>query len=204
MLSVPVFQVMDKFLLQWTESYVNNGVIPFIPVIGNHDAGGYARKTITMETLYFYYFPYPSVSPLKLNPSSPFPLSFRSYRSHRIEAIDGYILALDSDHISPPSGEQKEWMIQEMEKNRNAIFRMVAYHNPIYPAAEWRYGDAEREKLRKEWLPLFDQYNIQYSFEFHTHRYKRTWPLKGGVIGEKAELSSTSTLPSIDGLCFSL
>ena len=70
-----------------------------------------------------------------------------SFRFHQIDAIDGYILALDSNQVFSLEGEQKEWMEAVMQRWEGSLFRFVAYHNPLYPAAE--------EVILKKKFPTF-------------------------------------------------
>jgi hypothetical protein len=194
---------MDAFLQQWV-TQVNDHLIPLVPVIGNHDAGGYSRKAFTFEELYYYYFPFPP-SPQSVSTAS-FRPKLETYRSHSLESMGTHLLALDSNQIYSADGSQLLWLKRILQQSRTSLFRFVTYHNPLYPAAEWRYVDEERESLRSAWLPLFDIFNVQMAFEFHTHRYKRTFPLRGGKVvksersGERRKRETGDiNLPRISG-----
>jgi acid phosphatase type 7 len=38
--------------------------------------------------------------------------------------------------------------------------------------------------VRKNWLPLFEQYNVKLAFENHDHAYKRTFPIRENRVDE--------------------
>ena len=90
---------------------------PVIPVVGNHDAGGFARKTYGAEALYFYYFPYLEEGEREADRDGAFvPISGEgvvvieegwklreeSYRVHDLESCSMSMVILDSNHVFSP------------------------------------------------------------------------------------------------------
>ena len=54
---------------------------------------------------------------------------------------------------------------------------------PMYPLTLGRMG-ATNYRAREVWAPLFDKHGVKLAFEHHDHRYKRTWPIRGGKVVE--------------------
>jgi len=166
---------VDEWLDQLRKSYKDKQLIPLLPIVGNHDAGGYRRTESLQTALYFRYFPY---SPLL------------SYRSHELESVKTIFLALDSDHVSSPGGDQRDWLKEKLQKSTEEEGTVViaGYHNPMFPTSQRKYEQDEKANNRRYWLPLFDQFDVPLAFEFHNHQYKVTHPLKNGVVVDNAIL----------------
>lgn len=102
------------------------------------------------------------------------------------------IFVLDTGHLAKHDGLQKNWLENELysseEKNKFAL-----YHVPLYPSFR-SYNEYLSEKGRKEWLPLFDKYELLAAFENHDHVLKRTHMLKNNK-----KVSSQGTVYVGDG-----
>jgi hypothetical protein len=63
---------------------------------------------------------------------------------------------------------------------------ICANHVPAYPSFRPSDGTAEKggtgDDQRKFWCPLFEKFNVDVVLEHHDHTFKRTHPLKGGLI----------------------
>ena len=237
------YHVYDKFLKQWTDAFVNNTLIPILPIVGNHDAGGWLRGSFSTKALYFYYFPF-FVENFKRRERALFSstkregfdqdrlldqgnelgevtgpqvevirnmqrgggravlqledLSRASYRLHTIAHAGLIFFALDSDQISSVEGAQRDWLEKHLKYSHSSIartpLRMAGYHDPMYPAkvAGTTVNAERQENMRFQWVPLFDQFEVQFAYEFHNHQYKRTFPLKYDdlVMGVREEDST--------------
>jgi len=192
------YRRMDKWLLQFTAATQAEGyLIPVVPIVGNHDAGGFARKSFGQEALYFYYFPYPAESsPPSVtdetaeNEPVEFELKNETYRLHVIEGARLALYCLDSNHVYSPDGEQRTWFQGVLKERKydaqgEDYFSFTAYHDPLFPSQMWEYPNEGRMNLRREWLPLMDEYDIDISFEFHTHQYKRSLPIRSAAMSSE-------------------
>jgi len=69
------------------------------------------------------------------------------------------------------SGDQKDWLAQDLEANQDAAWRMAQYHHPMRPHTT-RKG--EHEYLRRLWAPLFAQFGVKLAVECDSHVAKVT------------------------------
>eukprot|EP00009_Paramoeba_aestuarina_P009539 CAMPEP_0201533848 /NCGR_PEP_ID=MMETSP0161_2-20130828/54520_1 /ASSEMBLY_ACC=CAM_ASM_000251 /TAXON_ID=180227 /ORGANISM="Neoparamoeba aestuarina, Strain SoJaBio B1-5/56/2" /LENGTH=418 /DNA_ID=CAMNT_0047938139 /DNA_START=38 /DNA_END=1294 /DNA_ORIENTATION=+ len=223
------YRRFDEWLYEFTSSSQSKGMlIPVIPVVGNHDAGGFARKTYGAEALYFYYFPYlintdfESEEETKRRIESKeiirkpatwtrdeenrkagfvpisgegvvvfedgWTLKEETYRVHDIESCSLSIFVLDSNHVFSPES-QVDWLEQELQNrtNANTLFKVTAYHDPMFPSQLWEYPNVGRKNLRDSWFESFGKYGVDVGFEFHTHEYKRSRPLLSAKLKDGNE-----------------
>jgi hypothetical protein len=169
--------------------------IPLLPVIGNHDAGGYFQKA---ETAYFYFRYFPSEDGLEHNASRAYDLP------------GAKIIVLDSNHVDTVAS-QRSWLLSQL---RSApALKIATYHFPIWPLRPMGppMGDFIPD-MKDQWVTLFDDNNLTLSLEFHLHGYKRTKPLKYGqvvasdegviYIGDGCMGATESTWPVDNGLFY--
>ncbi len=160
-----------KFLSQWTEHTTVKGsrrLIPMIPVMGNHEVanGGFHCKP---EDAPFFnaLFAYPGLPAYGV-------IDFGDYMS---------LLTLNSGHIHPIDGEQKQWLDKTLAERKQRTHLFAAYHVPAFPAAR-PYSLGSSKQIRKHWVPIFEEHGVDAAFEHHEHCFKRTQPIKNGEIDE--------------------
>lgn len=156
-----------EWLIAWSQDMVTpDGVlIPFLPVLGNHDVnGGYEESTD--EAPFFYaLFAFPGRRP------GYEAMDFGHYMT---------ILALDSGHTHSVRS-QADWLEEALDKRQDYPWKFAFYHVPAYPSH--RNPDNRRsEKVRRYWTPLFEEFSLTAAFEHHDHTYKRTYRLRDGQI----------------------
>lgn len=146
-------------------------MIPIIPAIGNHDAGGYKRS---IEEVKFYFDFFPNLAGGNTNYTL-------SYHAHTLGKMR--LLILDSDHVESSASTQRSWLDKELTEAVEAkMFIMTAYHMPLYPIREALLQNPLSSNVRNNWVPLFEQHNLDLSLEFHAHGYKRTKPIRAGNV----------------------
>ena len=140
-------------------------LIPIVAAIGNHD-----RRE-------------PEETPAGVDPA-PFFTGFfyqdpagRSYFSRRFGARVA-LCVLDSGHLTPHDGAQRDWLEAELRQHAEVPVRFALYHVALYPAHH--PIDAPVEAGRTAWLPLFDEHRLTACFENHGHLQKRSLPLRAG------------------------
>lgn len=89
------------------------------------------------------------------------------------------LLLLDTNHGYPMKGEQTTFVENHL-KSSQSPWKLAVYHVPAYPARH--PADPISEEVRALFVPLFDTYHLDVAFENHAHCYKKTYPLKGGMI----------------------
>lgn len=64
---------------------------------------------------------------------------------------------------------QAQWLIRVLNNNPNQ-WTVVVYHHPMYSVSQGRDNPA----LRRHWLPILEQYNVDLVLQGHDHTYGRT------------------------------
>lgn len=140
-------------------------LIPMIVTLGNHDVNGRFGQTAD-QARFFYSFFLP-------NKREAFQsLDFGNYLS---------IIALDSGHTASIPGVQTKWLKNALSQRKDVLHKIAFYHVPAYPSVR---SDQTTYcvSIRKNWVPLFEEYGLHIAFEHHDHAYKRTHPLRKGRI----------------------
>lgn len=169
-------------------------ITPVVVAIGNHELfgvrrllrGSHPHDEMTEEeaqnymdrhnvwddkpTFFFHLFAFPGRPSYNV-------LDFGEYMS---------LLALDSYHYSDVAGGQTGWLEEQLIERQNRPHVFPFYHVPAYPSHR-PYTGSRSTAIREHWVPLFEQYNIQLSFENHDHTYKRTHPILNGEIVDDSE-----------------
>jgi acid phosphatase type 7 len=155
----------------------DNRIIPIVVGIGNHEvAGGYhsprrfSGNDADREKFapYFYnLFAFPGHPGYNV-------LDFGNYLS---------LFILDTDHTNPIEGKQTQWLAAELAKRKDFVHIIPVYHVPAYPSVR-DFNGSRSEAVRKNWLPLFEQYHVKLAFENHDHAYKRTFPIRKNRVDE--------------------
>lgn len=144
----------DLWLQTW-ERMGKDSVIA--PVVGNHEGSGslYYRRFALPAPKKWYSFTYGMAHFVALSTQDPFQSGSPQYRW------------LQND-------------LQTAAANPSIRWRIVFFHNPPYAIG----GHAPDLSVRKELVPLFDQFAVDTVFNGHDHYYARTFPLRGGKIAD--------------------
>ena len=134
-------------------------IIPFILVAGNHD--------ISMEEsdLFFELFAYPQKQLYRT-------IDFGNYLS---------LVLLDTGHLDPIEGKQTAWLDQALKERKSFSHLIPIYHIGAFPSY-YSYTGETPKKIRELWCPLFEKHTTRCAFEHHNHAFKRTHPIRNGVI----------------------
>jgi len=163
-----------KFLQNWRQHMVDpkGRLIPMLSCIGNHEVNGGYKQGRDKSPAYL----------------SVFDGLFRE-KTYNVLDFGDYLslVLLDTDHIAPIGGEQTGWLAKTLADRQDRPHLIVANHVPAYPS--FRAPDSAKEgqngtghDQRKYWSPLFEKFNVDVVLEHHDHTFKRTHPLKGGLI----------------------
>lgn len=149
-------------LISWKKQMVTSAgrLIPLIPAIGNHELEKNHGCDPASAPFFYAFFPMGGYGVL----------DFGKYLS---------VILLDSDHTHPIEGAQTEWLSKTLSERENVPHKIALYHVPAYPSVR-DYHHKHSEKVRKNWVPLFEKMGLTVAFENHDHAYKRTWPLRNG------------------------
>ncbi len=95
------------------------------------------------------------------------------------------LVLLDTGHIAGIAGEQTSWLDRTLRERTDRPHLIVVNHVPAYPS--YRIADNSAATgtgagNRTHWVPLFERHNVDVVLEHHDHTFKRTHPLKGGLV----------------------
>jgi len=153
-------------------------VVPLVVCIGNHEIQkgsyrnheGFEHTDEWRERIapYFYQlFAYPG------HPGYG-ALDFGDYMS---------LILLDTEHSGAIRGAQTEWLEEALATRTHIPHVFPVYHVPAWPSHR-RFNGPTQTRVRELWVPLFERYGVRLAFEHHDHTYKRTHPLREGVVAE--------------------
>jgi hypothetical protein len=158
----------------WVDSWAENArtaegrLVPMVVAIGNHETRRGVDGTPEERAPFFYsLFTLPDGLPY-------YALDFGEYLS---------ILLLDSNHSVPTSGEQAAWLEAALTARADRPHLFAAYHRPAYGTAK-----VADEHVLRDFVPLFDRFDLDVAFEHDHHTYKRTHRLRAGAIDPEGTL----------------
>ena len=148
---------------QWKPQYFDplRGVsehIPIFPCLGNHE-----RNAI-------HYYNYHSVP----DDQGEVYYSFDYGNAH--------IISLNSNAQDAPfelGEKQTEWLIEDLKKHKDATWKFVYFHHPLFRSHPTRGVTAQRWV----WQPVFEEYGVDLVLNGHDHYYMRSYPI-GSYSGE--------------------
>jgi Carbohydrate family 9 binding domain-like/Calcineurin-like phosphoesterase len=155
-----------QYLRLWRKHMVDpdGRLIPMLCAIGNHEVDGSFGQPREKASLFLALFDglYPEKSYAAID--------FGDYLS---------LVLLDSGHLNTHGGDQTDWLDAALAQRQDRPHLFTAYHVPAYPSH--RSFDGRHSKAaRRYWVPLFEKYGVDVSFEHHDHTYKRTYVMTGG------------------------
>lgn len=145
-----------------------NGMIPSIPVTGNHEYTGRLLGKVTVSNHWRPQFALPLNGPELLR-ETVYAIDFQGVR----------IIVLNSNE---KQDDQTAWL-KEVLANNPQKWTIVTFHHPLFSAAKNR----DNPLLREAWKPLFDQYHVDMVLQGHDHAYARS-----GLVGTQNTETGTS------------
>jgi len=138
----------------FTPAHAMIGRAPFYPVLGNHDGSTYYFQLLGIPTSEKWY-------------------------SFDVDGI--HVTALDSMESFDVGSDQYKWLISDLEKHKNAKWKFVVLHSPVYTSGPHGAQDANgvpKEtgiRTARKLLPaLAAKYGIRAVFSGHDHAYERS------------------------------
>ncbi|MFJ3302558.1 fibronectin type III domain-containing protein [Streptomyces sp. NPDC086549] len=110
------------------------------------------------------------------------------------------IISLDPNDVSfeiPANlgisgGTQTKWFEAQLKKfraSKDIDFIIVFFHHCAYCTST---AHASEGGVRQEWVPLFDQYQVDLVINGHNHQYERTDVIKGNQVVKKLPIGETA------------
>lgn len=130
--------------------------IPLVPAPGNHEVvNGYGGNQ-SLAPFYYHRFQLP-------DPENYYAITY---------GPDLLVVSLDSNHTAPIEGAQTAWLKDTLERYKDMKWKIVHYHD-----GSWWANEAMYVKMRAFWVPLFEEYGVDFVHNGHSHSYKRSCPL---------------------------
>jgi hypothetical protein len=165
-------RIAEGFIRNYSQHMTDSQgrLIPMVVCIGNHEVrGGYNGRR---ENSPYFLALFDGMFADKTYAA----LDFGDYLS---------LVLLDTGHIAPIAGEQTHWLDRTLRERSERPHLIVVNHVPAYPSfrvPDNASGTGTGAGNRRHWVPLFEQHNVDVVLEHHDHTFKRTHPLKGGLV----------------------
>ena len=130
-------------------------------VAGNHDN----------HALLAGQFDYPAEAPVE--PGAGY------FYSLTVDSV--FFIMLDSNIMGAANKRDVEWLKSEFqsESARQADWRIVVMHHPMWPVTAIPKDIQRAETMREHFLPVFEEYGVDFILCGHQHVYSRTLEMRG-------------------------
>ncbi len=151
----------EQWLTDWFElTRTEDGrLFPIVPVMGNHEN----RDLEVLNKVFDA--PYKSDNPENI------------YYSISLGGDLFHIIALNSE--IDPGGEQRQWLEEDLRKNKDFTFKIAATHKPFRPHTQRK---KENISHYRQWAYLLYEYGLDLGIDADSHMSKITFPLKPDSI----------------------
>lgn len=118
----------------------------------------------------------------------------------------------DAEKATGLSDEQMTFIKEDLKKNKDSKWKFVLMHKGLFDPGEHSsnkqfesgtYHDYDIDLIRKQLVPVFDEYHVDVVLQGHDHLFSRTFPTmkkdNSYVVGDYKE-----TIKTIDGRNYSL
>jgi hypothetical protein len=162
-----------QWLAVWKKRMVTSDgrLIPLLVAIGNHEVQGQFQQTPEKAPYFYSLFAMPGQRGYNV-------LDFGRYMS---------LILLDSGHTHPIAGTQTDWLSRTLADRLGVPHVFAVYHVPAYPSVR-AFNYWVSAKVRKHWVPVFEESGLDVAFEHHDHVYKRTHPIRAGKVDPRGVL----------------
>jgi hypothetical protein len=194
--------VSDDPVATWTSFFANDtrsaANRPWMPAAGNHEneVGNGPQGYLSYQTRFelpdngspefrgnWYAFTVGSIRVISLN-NDDVCLQDGAFSAYRRDHVPTYVSNGDNPYIMGySSGLQRQWLEHELASARRSDdidWIIVCMHQVSMSSAHFNGADLG---IRREWLPLFDQYGVDLVLTGHEHHFERTFPVRGILSG---------------------
>lgn len=186
-------RVWDQFLAQ-TESVAAR--VPWMVTTGNHDMeawyspNGYGGQSARWSL--------PANGPDAEKAPGIYSFVYGNVGVIALDANDvSYEIPANRGHTD---GTQTKWLarrLRALRESENVDFVVVFFHHCAYSTST----HASDGGVRDEWVPLFEQHQVDLVINGHNHVYERTDPVRGGERTRKLPVGER-TDPTRDGTVY--
>jgi 3',5'-cyclic AMP phosphodiesterase CpdA len=158
---------------------------------GNHDYANAFDKQQSHDIPYYSIFSFP-----QKGEAGGVASATKSYYSFDIGnihflSLDSYGLEDSLYRLSDTLSPQVTWVKKDLELNKNKGWIIVFFHHPPYTMGSHN-SDVETElvKLRENFIPILERYQVDLVMNGHSHVYERSALMKG-YYGNNASFSAS-------------
>jgi acid phosphatase type 7 len=174
---------------------------PLFTVPGNHDYGDQDSETYFNHNKIDYY---KTFSMPVSGESGGVPSHDQAYYSFDVGNIHFLMLDSfgeeDSTTLADTTGPQVQWIKKDLEANKNKGWVIALWHHPPYSMGSHNSDEqSDMYKIRQNFLPLLERYNIDLVICGHSHLYERS-KLISGHFGKQGTFNSDNVVSNSSGL----
>ncbi|MCA9688668.1 MAG: metallophosphoesterase family protein [Myxococcales bacterium] len=148
--------------------------VPMFPVIGNHDDKTDEAQPY-LDSLFLPEQALREQDHERYYSIDWGPLHFVALDTER--ALDDMTPGLLLPELDEPD-EQDDWFRQDMEA-QGRPWRIVSFHQPAFSNTE---GRSPEQRMRQEFVPMFEEFGVQLVVQGHNHLYERYHAIKGTTL----------------------
>ncbi|WP_304236681.1 metallophosphoesterase [Jiulongibacter sediminis] len=152
--------------------------IPVMPSPGNHEYYATGSGQTDRKIPYFDIFSLPTQGELGGISSKTEAYYSYNYGNVHLISLDSFGLDDGMYRLSDSRSRQYQWLIADLKAN-TLPWVIVYFHHPPYSSLS-HVSDAEQELLdiRRNLVPVFDQYQVDLVLNGHSHVYERSFLMK--------------------------
>ena len=189
----------DHWFDAWQEHAVTDSgrMIPLVPVIGNHDTGGYPDVDASYE---WFLGQFAVPRPV---PGVPcYSLAFPNLHLIALAATSQQVSS-DGDRARAEAAAQVRWLASDLEGAAEAAWKVVAFHYN-YLGCYVSCTGYPSDRYMSAWTPAFEQNEVDMVLMGHVHNYTRTWPVDLALDGACAgsDFGANLAMSSEDGITY--
>ncbi|WP_165492340.1 metallophosphoesterase [Jiulongibacter sediminis] len=152
--------------------------IPVMPSPGNHEYYATGSGQADRKIPYFDIFSLPTQGEIGGISSKTEAYYSYNYGNVHLISLDSFGLDDGMYRLSDSRSRQYQWLIADLKAN-TLPWVIVYFHHPPYSSLS-HVSDAEQELLdiRRNLVPVFDQYQVDLVLNGHSHVYERSFLMK--------------------------
>ena len=143
--------------------------VPLFSAIGNHESNFIGGKA----ELFLDWFAFPENGPEGFTEEI---YSFNIANCH-VLVLNSWIFSGEQPLTDADYARVNAWAAADLAAS-TADWQVVVLHVPAYAV----HSDTTAEKVKENWVPIFEQYGADLVFEGHQHVYSRSYPMYEGRI----------------------
>lgn len=152
--------------------------IPVMPAPGNHEYYATGSGQADRKIPYFDIFSLPTQAELGGIASKTEAYYSYDYGNVHLISLDSFGMDEGLYRLSDSRSKQYQWLIEDLKAN-TLPWVIVYFHHPPYSSLS-HVSDAEQELLdiRRNLVPVFDEYQVDLVLNGHSHVYERSFLMK--------------------------